>query len=140
MITRKASRKRALVTQEAEASLEELSGRFEGWRSTREGLSPIPDALWAAAVEAAREQGVNRVVRRLGLSYSELKRRVRACLFGTRVERLKESRSSSSSAAIVDPVFRGARCCRLLGWSDAGGHHFRATGRNRGADARHNGI
>jgi DNA-directed RNA polymerase beta' subunit len=78
MSTGKTWKKSAAVTQEAEAALEELSGRFEGWRSTRERLSPIPDALWAGAVEAAREQGLNRVVRRLGLSYSELKRRMYA--------------------------------------------------------------
>ncbi len=33
--------------------------RFHRWRSSHPGRSPIPEPLWAAAAEVAREQGVH---------------------------------------------------------------------------------
>jgi hypothetical protein len=37
---------------------QKISGRFERWRSSHQGRSPIPEALWAAAAEVVREHGV----------------------------------------------------------------------------------
>jgi hypothetical protein len=34
--------------------------RFERWRSAHTARLPIPERLWAAAVELAREHGVSR--------------------------------------------------------------------------------
>ena len=56
--------------------IEAVHQRFERWRSTREHLSPIPEVLWAAAVGAAREHGLNRTARALRLNYYALKERV----------------------------------------------------------------
>ena len=57
-------------------SLEQVRQRLERWRKTRKRCSSIPDALWAAAVELAREYGVNKTARALRLDYYTLKRRL----------------------------------------------------------------
>jgi len=56
--------------------LEELQRRFAAWRSAGAKGRRIPEALWEAAAVAARELGVNRVSRAIGLDYTRLKRRV----------------------------------------------------------------
>lgn len=58
--------------------------KLERWRRTRQGRSPLPEALWKSAAEAAREHGVSRTGQVLHLEYSKLKRvmnatRGRAC-------------------------------------------------------------
>jgi hypothetical protein len=52
--------------------------RFERWRKGRKARVPIPEALWAAATEAAREHGVFRTAKALHLDYGKLKRTVEA--------------------------------------------------------------
>lgn len=47
---------------------------FEEWRSSRSRKSPIPDALWKLAIDAARQQGVNRAAQQLRLDAGKLKR------------------------------------------------------------------
>ena len=47
---------------------------FEQWRSGRSRKSPIPDELWALAINAARQQGVNRTAQQLRLDAGKLKR------------------------------------------------------------------
>lgn len=48
---------------------------FAAWRETRRGAERIPGGLWDEAVRAARQHGVHRVSRELGLDYNHLKRR-----------------------------------------------------------------
>jgi hypothetical protein len=60
------------------AGLESTRRRFDRWRQTRDGLSRIPEALWAAAVKAAGTYGLHPTVRALGLDYNSLKRHVEA--------------------------------------------------------------
>lgn len=52
--------------------------RFERWRKGHKARLPIPEALWAAAAEAAREHGVFRAAKALRLEYGKLKRMVEA--------------------------------------------------------------
>jgi len=52
--------------------------RFQQWRSAHTGRLPIPERLWAAAVELAREQGVFRTSKVLSLEYGKLKQLVEA--------------------------------------------------------------
>ena len=52
--------------------------RFEHWRRTRHRRSPIPDALWALALEAARAHGLHQTARTLRLNHTALKQRLRA--------------------------------------------------------------
>jgi hypothetical protein len=48
--------------------------QFEAWRSGRARKSPIPDALWSAAIKTARQEGVNRTAQQLHLDAGKLKR------------------------------------------------------------------
>ena len=50
--------------------------RFERWRKGHKARLPIPEGLWAAAAEAAREHGVFRTAKALHLEYGKLKRMV----------------------------------------------------------------
>ena len=56
--------------------LENVWRRFERWRRSRTRGRRIPEALWAAAVEAAREYGASRTASVLRINYETLKRRL----------------------------------------------------------------
>ena len=51
---------------------------FERWRKGHKARLPIPEVLWSAAAEAAREHGVFRASKALHLEYGKLKRMVEA--------------------------------------------------------------
>jgi hypothetical protein len=51
-----------------------IHGRFARWRKSHSGRLPIPESLWSAAAEAAREHGVFRTAKVLSLEYGKLKR------------------------------------------------------------------
>lgn len=53
--------------------MQKLLRRFERWRSGHTGRLPIPQRLWTAAVERAREHGVFQTAKILRLDYSKLK-------------------------------------------------------------------
>ncbi len=55
------------------SDLQELRVRFEHWRRTRPGKSPIPEPLWTAAVQLARSHGVCQTAQVLRLEYKKLK-------------------------------------------------------------------
>src|SRR6202521_4086248 len=55
-------------------TIDEVRARFEAWRQNRQGRSRIPDALWSAAVELARKDGINRTAAELHLDGGKLKR------------------------------------------------------------------
>ena len=54
--------------------MEAARTRFEEWRSSRSRKSPIPDELWKLAIDAARQQGVNRAAQQLRLDAGKRKR------------------------------------------------------------------
>jgi hypothetical protein len=54
--------------------MRKAQGRFERWRKSHRGRLPIPDALWKAAAELAKEHGVFRTAKVLRLDYTKLKR------------------------------------------------------------------
>ena len=58
------------------SKLEGVRRRIERWRRTRKVRSPVPDSLWAAAVEMANLYGTNRTARALRLNYYGLKKRL----------------------------------------------------------------
>ena len=68
-------RKTAIIT------LDEAKARFEAWRQNRRGKAPIPDALWLAAVDVARKEGVSRTATELRVEWNHLKRRMAAAEF-----------------------------------------------------------
>ncbi len=61
-------------------NLRKVYRRFERWRSAHTGRLPIPERLWAAAAELAREHGVFITAKALRLEYGKLKQRVEGCL------------------------------------------------------------
>jgi len=50
--------------------------QLEQFRSTRPHRTKLPEALWEAAVELARQHGVYSVAHPLGLDYTKLKKRL----------------------------------------------------------------
>ena len=59
--------------------MEKVRRRLERWRSTRAyRRSPIPSALWAAAVTVARRHGLYPAARTLRLDYTTLKKHLHA--------------------------------------------------------------
>jgi hypothetical protein len=59
---------------EIPVGLRRVYQKLERWRRTRQGRSPLPEGLWKAAAEAAREHGVFRTDQVLHLEYGKLKR------------------------------------------------------------------
>jgi hypothetical protein len=57
-------------------SSDEARERFAEWRRTRAKKARIPDELWAAAVEVAGRDGVNRTAQALHLDGGKLMRRL----------------------------------------------------------------
>ena len=58
--------------------IQALRLRFERWRRTSKSKTRIPDELWSAAVELARQYGINRTAAPLRLDGGKLKRLVLA--------------------------------------------------------------
>jgi hypothetical protein len=54
--------------------------RLKRWRSSHAGRVPIPEPLWAAAGELAREHGINRTAKALHLEYGKLKQRAEVAM------------------------------------------------------------
>ena len=52
--------------------------RLQRWRSAHTGRWPIPERIWAAAAELAREHGVFPTPKALRLQYGKLKERAEA--------------------------------------------------------------
>jgi hypothetical protein len=60
-------------------NMQRVYERFQQWRSAHTGVRvPIPEGLWRAAVEVAREHGVCRTSKVLRLEYGKLKGLVEA--------------------------------------------------------------
>ena len=92
--------------------MERVRQRFEHWRRSRPHFSPIPEALWALAVEVAGEQGVNATAQLLHLNHTALQKRVQA---------RKESPHGRAPAAFVELVPPGLSPCTIELEKYAGG-------------------
>jgi len=57
-------------------SLGEVKEQFKTWRRTRRSLQPIPEELWAAAVNLTSYHSISQIAKELVVDYSVLKRRV----------------------------------------------------------------
>jgi hypothetical protein len=64
--------------------LEQIRDRFELWRRDHPGRHRLPQELWSAAANIARQYGVNRTARTLRLSYDSLKEHMPECAAGGR--------------------------------------------------------
>lgn len=56
--------------------IEQLQRQFDEFRSTRPHRTKLPETLWQAAVELARQHGVYSVAHPLRLDYTGLKKRL----------------------------------------------------------------
>jgi len=85
-------------------TLSSVRRELERWRKDPARTRRIPEALWGAAAAVAREQGVSKTSRALGLDYYALAKRVRS------------HREPSRSPAFVEvawPTVVPAPECRL---------------------------
>lgn len=73
-----------------EKRLERLRKKFEQWREAKDGHPRIPKDLWVGAVELAGHFSINKVSKTLGISNTDLKRR----LGGTSTRRLRRGKTS----------------------------------------------
>src|SRR5215470_16337465 len=62
------------IASEVPVTMRKVFRRLERWRRQRQGRERIPQRLWVAAGELARQHGVNPVSRVLGLDFNRLKR------------------------------------------------------------------
>ena len=79
--------------------------RLRRWRSSHARRVPIPDALWAAAGELAREHGINRTAKALRLEYGKLKERAEALGPTKKVVRKARSAIPRHARSTVPPTF-----------------------------------
>ncbi len=54
----------------------DLRARLAEWRKSHPRRSPLPEEMWAAAVELARRHGLYRTARALPIDYANLRRRL----------------------------------------------------------------
>jgi len=78
--------------------MEQARQQLERWRSTRAHRSPIPEPLWAAAVQLARQHGIFATARALRLDYTRLKARVESAPFKSRTSVVRSKRAFRRAA------------------------------------------
>jgi hypothetical protein len=57
-------------------SLGDVKEQFKTWRRTRKRFEPIPEKLWAAAVDLTAQHSISQISKELVVDYSALKRRM----------------------------------------------------------------
>ena len=80
--------------------------RLERWRSRRTGRSRIPDSIWTAAGDLAREHGVSRVAEVLSLEFNHLKR---AAQLSKQVAGKKRRTASPAFVELIAPQATSGR-------------------------------
>lgn len=75
----------------------QLQHRLDQFRSTQPGRRKLPESLWQAAVELAREHGVYSVAHPLRLDYMGLKRRLGG------VSRLRRKATKQAFVELIAP-------------------------------------
>ena len=87
------------------ADMQRLYKRFERWRSAHTGRLPIPERLWTAAAELAREHGVFPTAKALHLEYGKLKDRAEALGQEKKVVRKMRSAIPRHAVSTAAPTF-----------------------------------
>ncbi len=90
------------------APMRKVHRQLQRWRNQRRSRERIPEALWAAAGELARQHGVNPVSRALRLEFNHLKR-------ATEVDAATKGRKRAAPAFVelIAPQTPSARECVL---------------------------
>jgi hypothetical protein len=79
--------------------------RFGQWRSSHTGRLAIPEPLWAAAAELARQHGIAATAKVLSLEYGKLKDKTLAPRQGEGVERKRAAAPSRRRSRRRPPAF-----------------------------------
>jgi hypothetical protein len=98
----------ARPTRPLPPSIAHTRRRFESWRKTRPPTSRIPDALWAMAVKAASEHGINQTARALRLNHTALKKRLPSA--GGRRQRPQPASGAATFVEFVPPPMALSPC------------------------------
>ena len=107
--------------------------RFERWRSTHTTRLPIPERLFAAAVELARERGVSATAQALRLEYGKLKQLLESATPVVKSRGVKAP-AARRSRSIVPPAFvelMPSPTAGLSEWGGAARWAFTGKGRRR---------
>ena len=104
------------------AELENVRRRFEEWRRSRTIRTRIPEPLWAAAAEMAREYGIHRTAKILRIGYYGLKKRVEVTAASS--ADVPSEGSVATFLELTAPATTGAAEC-ILELEDAGGAKMR---------------
>jgi len=86
-----------------------VHGRFERWRNSHVGRQPIPERLWRAATDLAKEHGVCRTAEVLRLEYGKLRRLAESAGGRRRASTTKASRTSFVEL-MAPPAMGGLEC------------------------------
>ena len=87
--------------------MRKVHAKLQRWRTQRRSREPIPEALWAAAGELARQHGVNPVSRALRLEFNHLKR-------AAEIDAAKgRKRATPAFVELIAPQTSSARECVL---------------------------
>ena len=88
-------------------SMRKVYRRFERWRSAHTARLPIPERLWAAAVELAREHGVSATAQALRLEYGKLRRLMEEAppVVKSRVAKTTPASGQHRSRSVAPPAF-----------------------------------
>ena len=100
------------------AQVKEVGRQVAHWRRTRRKRSPMPPALWDAAVSLAGTHGIYAIARDLGLSYGTLKQRVAQTPGGGSLGRREETGFVEVPAAQLVSCFEAASAVVELSGSD----------------------
>lgn len=100
---------------ETPPTLEQVREQFKLWRQSREKRSPIPDALWQAAINLCQAYSISKISSTLRLNHAVLKQRVHAyvknhpdpCITAPSFIALDVNPSKSASECIVEMEDKG---------------------------------
>ncbi|MGP8173398.1 MAG: hypothetical protein ACLP7O_02475 [Terracidiphilus sp.] len=106
----------------------QLQRQFKQFRSSHAHRARIPEALWRAAVELARQHGLNAVAHPLRLDYAGLKRRLAGV---TEIAEKKKSRSPGFVEWIAPCSAAGAEC--MIEFESKSGGKMRIQWKGSGA-------
>jgi hypothetical protein len=106
----------------------QLQRQFEQFRSSHALRARIPEALWRAAVELARQHGLNAVAHPLRLDYMGLKRRLAEV---AEIPEKKQSRSPGFVELVAPYPAVGAEC--VIEFESRGGGKMRIHWKGSGA-------
>jgi hypothetical protein len=91
--------------QDLPPDIEKLYRRFVQWRSSHTGRLPIPEPLWAAAAQLAREHGIAGTAKVLRLEYGKLKEKSLALGEGKSKQRSRIATPDRRRAQERPPAF-----------------------------------